>query len=579
MKGGITSGVVYPHAICELARVYRLVSIGGTSAGAIAAAAAAAAEYGRETGGFARLARVPDWLAQDRNLRRLFQPQSGTKRLFGLVAAARRRDRQRALRVAGAAIRAFPGAALGGALPGALLAAAALLLSGSPALRVATLVGGILLALVGAAAAVLAAVVLRGPRVLTRNGFGLCTGMPAGDTPALMPWLADLIDDLAGSATPLTFGDLRRRGIELAMITTNVTQRRPHRLPFEERVFFFEPEEWRRLFPERIVEWLTAHPRPLPAAGADRERDQHEREAMLPRLPLPDSDDLPVAVAARLSLSFPLLISAVPLWAFDRTLREPQPERCWFSDGGVSSNFPVHFFDAPLPQRPTFGIDLDGFHPDHPRQPDEAQNVWLPSVGAANVLQTWHRFRPGNGLGTLVDFANGLVRTMQSHVDTALSHQPGYRERIVHVHHERGEGGLNLGMPADVVRTLARRGREAGRLLVDRFASGDPESAWSGHRWVRYRSALAALGELAETFERAWASPAVADASYRELVERLRGAPPPEYPLTPKQRTLALAVSDRIASAGEASREARPVELGGPGAPQPQPEARIVPRD
>jgi hypothetical protein len=300
---------------------------------------------------------------------------------------------------------------------------------------------------------------------------------------------------------------------------------------------------------------------------------------MLPRLPLPDTDDLPVVVAARLSLSFPLLISAVPLWAFDRTLREPQPERCWFSDGGVSSNFPVHFFDAPLPQRPTFGIDLDGFHPDHPRQPDEAQNVWLPSVGAANVLQTWHRFRPGEGFGPLVDFANGLVRTMQSHVDTALTHQPGYRERIVHVHHQDSEGGLNLGMPADVVWTLARRGREAGRLLVHRFATDEPDSSWSGHRWVRYRSALAALGELAEQFERAWRAPAIAEASYRELVERPRGAPPPEYPLAPEQRTLARVVSDRIASAGEASREARPVELGGPGAPQPQPEARIVPRD
>lgn len=36
MKGGITSGIVYPSAICELARTYRLMNIGGTSAGAIA---------------------------------------------------------------------------------------------------------------------------------------------------------------------------------------------------------------------------------------------------------------------------------------------------------------------------------------------------------------------------------------------------------------------------------------------------------------------------------------------------------------------------------------------------------------
>lgn len=47
MKGGITSGVVYPGAVWELAQAFRFRSIGGTSAGAIAAAATAAAEHGR----------------------------------------------------------------------------------------------------------------------------------------------------------------------------------------------------------------------------------------------------------------------------------------------------------------------------------------------------------------------------------------------------------------------------------------------------------------------------------------------------------------------------------------------------
>ncbi|HEY7819119.1 MAG TPA: patatin-like phospholipase family protein, partial [Vicinamibacteria bacterium] len=50
MKGGITSGIVYPKAVCRLALEYRFRAIGGTSAGAIAAAATAAAEYGRLKG-------------------------------------------------------------------------------------------------------------------------------------------------------------------------------------------------------------------------------------------------------------------------------------------------------------------------------------------------------------------------------------------------------------------------------------------------------------------------------------------------------------------------------------------------
>ena len=59
MKGGISSGVIYPLAICELGRTHRISAVGGSSAGAIAAAAAAAAEAGRDSGGFARLATIP----------------------------------------------------------------------------------------------------------------------------------------------------------------------------------------------------------------------------------------------------------------------------------------------------------------------------------------------------------------------------------------------------------------------------------------------------------------------------------------------------------------------------------------
>src|SRR3954468_14993300 len=80
MKGGITSGVVYPLAVCELATVYRLRSVGGSSAGAIAAAAAACAGLGGATGGFEKLAALPQQLTapvegENSRLFTLFQPQ------------------------------------------------------------------------------------------------------------------------------------------------------------------------------------------------------------------------------------------------------------------------------------------------------------------------------------------------------------------------------------------------------------------------------------------------------------------------------------------------------------------------
>ena len=90
MKGGISSGIVYPKLIARLARGYAFKNIGGTSAGAIAAAACAAAECGRQSGrqpaAFATLAGLPEELqAQEHGrsrLARLFQPTAALQRHF-----------------------------------------------------------------------------------------------------------------------------------------------------------------------------------------------------------------------------------------------------------------------------------------------------------------------------------------------------------------------------------------------------------------------------------------------------------------------------------------------------------------
>ena len=72
MKGGIASGVVYAGAIRSLAREFRFRSLGGTSAGAIAAAVAAAAEYRRQTRGAHGFAHLLEPLVDDLTARRFF---------------------------------------------------------------------------------------------------------------------------------------------------------------------------------------------------------------------------------------------------------------------------------------------------------------------------------------------------------------------------------------------------------------------------------------------------------------------------------------------------------------------------
>jgi len=81
------------------------------------------------------------------------------------------------------------------------------------------------------------------------------------------------------------------------------------------------------------------------------------------------STDLPVVLAARMSLAFPILLTAVKLGAIDfsKAARADTPkllpEPCWFADGGLSSNFPIHLFDSPLPRWPTFAVISGRFCP------------------------------------------------------------------------------------------------------------------------------------------------------------------------------------------------------------------------
>lgn len=605
MKGGITSGVAYPLASVELGKHFVLRNIGGTSVGAIAASFAAAAEHarGKRGAGFEALEKLPAWFAEQRpdgatNLFSLFRPDPATEPLFKLFMAHLRSRGQsrlnRAIKVVRASVFGFPLQALAGATPGLMLLLVALVFGSGVAL-VASLISAALMIGAGAmlAAGWKALRILR--RDLPRNFYGVVSGNAPrveGDPPALTAWIADTIDRIAGrdpaKDAPLTFGDLwgpdhrdggPDQGVRLLMMTTNLTQGRPMRVPFDDPgakgfgQYYFDPEEMRRLFPERIVQWLIDH-----AAMAGH--------TQLPSnlMRLPKARDLPVVFGVRLSVSYPLLLSAVPLythdWTRERAKDRLQPDRCWFSDGGLSSNFPVHFFDNPLPRWPTFAIN---FRPPHPDMPDEM--VWMPKSNRDRGIAIWNRFDAGRG-PTLGGFLATIKDVTQNWMDNEQVRVPGFRDRIVHITLKDREGGVNLDMPPEMIRDIAERGRVAGQTLAERFASGpkwDVAEAWDSHRWVRFRSSMYALEGTLRSFEVGLRDIHPGDKSYETLAARPKDQPPLAFPWwSAEQREFALASTKalrEIVSAWKMPYQTfGPTHKDDPGPPEPTPEMRIVPK-
>lgn len=534
MEGGVTSGIIYPTAVVELSKQFRLKNIGGTSVGALAAALAAAAEVGRARDpehhcGFERLGQLPDQLQQPgfsghgkSRLFDLFQPGRSTRPLFNLLAATLNRPTKKHVLayLVLAGIRNFPWQFWSLFL--VLLAAQALAGIGSPFEWAVALLFSAICGVGMVSYAVWKALTGR----LVANGYGLCTGHLPDDT-GLLPapgdkrepltlWLSRLINQYAGKEAdekPLTFGDLWKpcehdsvkpppwlqdagitqwRYIDLQIITTNLAHGRPYCFPYEDddQRLFFKPRELEKWFPKNVVKHMEDCARQY-----DRALHQGPPETLPDGLlRLPPSADLPVVFAARLSLSFPFLLSAIPLYALDHESQkesEREFKRCWFSDGGICSDFPIHFFDAPLPLWPTFGIKLEDERLHYPIDvPTKGANrYYLPNHNDGGRRDAMLRFdEADNGGARLRGFAAAMLDSARNWRDRMLVRTPAIRDRVVRLYLKKTEGGLNLNMPKDVQAPLAEAGTQGARMLVARYCPASVDKMnFNNHRWVRLR--------------------------------------------------------------------------------------------
>jgi predicted acylesterase/phospholipase RssA len=550
MKGGITSGVIYPRLVAELAKTHTLKSIGGTSAGAIAAAGAAAAEYGRarnvkvpnadsKTGQqtslnpFEKLNELPTELGElitptQSRLLSFFRPQTATKLPFDLLLIGIDKKTSITNRLFRASLLLFKDH-----WKAFFLVPICLALIASLGFLILKFFLGTFLTVILLLAVLFCSIGLLASlfymtiglvQNLTKQNFGIASGMPPedakpSDPPTLTPWLANYFNTLSGKVNekPLTFGDLwgpatdarpAKTEIDFQAITTCLSLGRPYSLPLEDKDFYYSKSEWEKLFPLDIMRWLLANERSSSTAKQLRQ-ENHDLYAM------PLQKDWPVIIAVRMSLSFPVLLAAIPMYRIDRSISANQnsndknaapliPIKVLFTDGGVSSNFPIHLFDSPFPSRPTFAVDLQKFPPKltDPKEQDE-KRVFTFIGNKSGHQQKIYEIPEGKPFSQLRWFGDRIMDSMQNWRDQLPKTMPGYRDRIAYVQHTETEGGLNLNMDKSVIETLANSGAKAAKELNHAFYSKhedyNDQTGWQNHQWIRMRSSLKVLDQLVKS--------------------------------------------------------------------------------
>lgn len=595
MEGGITSGIVYPTFIAGLSERFQLRSIGGASVGAIAAVAAAAAQFHRNASRgapaendasdpFAELARLGDWLLENSsgktNLFKLFQPCSGLKRHFStFVAALNAPSGFRALlRFSMAMMLNF---AAGWVLAALTVVLVSRLMEVSPGMVAFSALMGVIAWFLGS----LVHFLWSGWRGLRDNRFGVCSGIrsAAAQPPALTDWLYVYVQDLAGLPhdQPLTFRQLKEsnKPIELVLMTTGVSELSAHQLPYKTDDLAFRRSDLIHLFPGPVIDWMVAHQAP-------HDRGDKYLNALDPNVGtpaqdvffMPTGDDLPVVVAARMSLSFPVLMQAIPLLRIrhyeGRTKQDDGPgmKTVWFSDGGLTNNFPIHLFDQLLPSRPTFGVVLSNTLRRNGDLDEDrvelAENNSKPSLSYAPIGDA------STGPEVFM-FFHAMISAIRTWRHEALRRTPGFRDRVVVIKHTESEGGLNLNMPPEAIKRMSASGAEAAKRIVGRFQNPDrAKNGWLNHRFVRMRTTASLLHNTLLPVAKeinAGDIPAYTELWTASGEEQLKA-----YKLNQEQQAEGVEFFRRLVHAARAAKVGRFNDDNGP---SPMPTLTIAPRE
>lgn len=457
------------------------------------------------------------------------------------------------------------------------------------------------------------------------EGFGFCSGMRSANSPnqGITEWLHQGIQDMAGVhyASPLTFEDLWQapcgpkdatgqadeHSIHLFTITTCLSQGRAYKLPSMDPTarLFFRLSEFKKLFPAEVIAHLRRVSVPVdvstdpvlmryseredylcmgthtytPREVTDLQAKLHKnRSAVIAKLTQaeqaqahPDPDirelpgaQLPIVVAARMSLSVPILFQAVPLLGFD--LQTPAEDmtlqRLWFTDGGLISNFPIHIFDQALPRWPSFGVQIEEEGRQRTSSSGQMNSFvpYFPDMDTSDrmvlVSQFWKNFNePGHGPSWrgVQQFLGSLMNAMLGGEDQAHLRMPHVRNRVLRIYTDGAIGNaFNIKVKPQQMMVVNQRSIEGGINLVGAYLNEihgyqQRPSLWVDHRWVRLQLLIENLREHLKGFEAALFSKAVMPTSlYEQMAASSDSATPPLRSWTDQCSTLSPAQRDEL---------------------------------
>jgi predicted acylesterase/phospholipase RssA len=499
-------------------------------------------------------------------------------------------------------------------------------------------------------------------KLMRLPGSGACTGMRVEGSAAegLSEWLHEGLQKSANLELhqPLTFRNLwdapgspmgwngrkEPRSIDLRMVTTCLSHGRIYELPLgqDDPVLMFKLSELEPYFPKAVITHLRRVSKPVRVstcallqrkfnersisytAGSPQQLqalldacklslDKAFQKAENPEKGLNDPDirelptaDLPIVVAARLSMSCPVLFQNIPMIGFnlDKNAEDIDLVRLWFSDGGIGSNFPIHLFDKPIPRWPTFGLKILD---DPPRKTSSGyplksylpyghmdgadDNLLFPrDIGAFTSLF------PNQTVSSFIKFLFSIYTSAKDGHDQSFLRMPEVRNRVVRIYMNNRAGNmLNLKIEPEQIVALALEvgapgGRNAAQAYLAQVANSkytDWVNTWQDHRWVRFNMLTHGLRSYLKGFSQAVnASGLPGSTNCNTLIDQIDEAtqnpplrsmadPSDQITLTPAQSNQ---LKDIVRAISELENQLQAMDLPQPYMPEPMPVLRFKPQ-